>query len=1270
MNKMKRFSCFLLSTMITLYLVPNFSVSAAAANGVPEIFPKPQYIHTLGDSFKISSKVNIIGDTTDTSQAVASLKSVLAANGIAINSRSTADGTTIYIGTPSTNVVVKNALADLGLQAVDTGKKEGYSLGAKRISSTKSTIVLAGADNTGTSYAVQSFKQLLHKEAGSLTFPQIEVRDYPDMPLRGIIEGFYGAPWSHQDRLDLINFCGEHKMNTFIYAPKDDPYHREKWKEQYPTAELARMKELVDRSIKNCVNFVYAISPGLSINLTNETQFNADFALLVKKAQSVYDLGVRYFAIFLDDINNRDGANQAKVLNRFQREFIDTHAGAKPLITVPSDYCNAWISDVTYSKNLAKNLDPKINVMWTGADVIPGTMSNSDMQVPNNIYSRKMLIWWNYPVNDVYPNNIFLGPAERLDTNLSQVVSGFISNPMNQAQASRVSLFTIADFAWNTDQYDAETSWNASLKEFTGDGADALKILAENSYASNINGKRESSSITPLADKILENINTSVDVSSEAAQLKAAFKTMEAAPAIIKEKVNNPAFLNEARGYMDKLELCGKAGQIAVDMVMALRDGKMEQHWNDKQEVLKLLEQINNNSKQVGKQVIIPFIQSAVAKTDRIIKQMVSPTLTGVQDAAYITSFTESLESHPPSYMVDEDPESYYWASRSTKVGDYVGLDLQKVTTIRNVHISMGKDDSPADIIKYGKLEYSLDGQKWTAASDEMQGSDIFKHGLNIQARYIRYIATKIDADHWLVVKDFKVNMEIPEKSISDIEILNDIPVSKSIKNKLPALSWTAATHHVALKKNSYFGIRLDDIKTVKSVNIAVDSEYNAVNGVVEYSMNNRDWQTLSKIQNKKAVSLQTSIHAKFIRFRSAEENNDVVVTKFSVALEDQPVTKRVATNLSIYQDYVPSNVNDGNGNTFLWGSYDGNKSGAYVNLDLGSITNIHSIKLIMGVNGHGLDYIQQGQMQYSVDGKTWNSIGSKQASPVIQMSNLDVNARYLRYISTKEQNNWVTVGQFDVNTTMASSNLTIYQNNIPENLVDDDTNSVLWGSFNKDSKGAYISLDLGSEKILQDIKLVMDQNDHIMNGQMESSLNGRDWVAVGGPDTAATVEKTGLNLKARYVRYISTAPQSQWIKVYSFDVKPVDSFYKIYGKPQGENLYPLSNMADGMLQTAYKAESVPAGGDEITYLLSNEERATRVHVFQGKDNISNAVIQAKTSAGEWLNLGVLDKSYNAFDVPQDKDISELVITWNALAAKTPVIYEIMLQNSDKTALE
>lgn len=149
------------------------------------------------------------------------------------------------------------------------------------------------------------------------------------MSIRGTIEGFYGAPWSNADRVSQFKFYGQNKMNTYIYSAKDDDYLRANWQTLYPADKLNDLKNLVESAVENHVNFVYAISPGLSIFNSDDKISDDNFNKLTAKAQQMYDIGVRSFAIFLDDIVNYSDSNrdyhtgaQIDLLNRFENEFV------------------------------------------------------------------------------------------------------------------------------------------------------------------------------------------------------------------------------------------------------------------------------------------------------------------------------------------------------------------------------------------------------------------------------------------------------------------------------------------------------------------------------------------------------------------------------------------------------------------------------------------------------------------------------------------------------------------------------------------------------------------------------------------------------------------------------------------------------------------------------------------------------------------------------------------------------------------------------------
>ena len=179
--------------------------------------------------------------------------------------------------------------------------------------------------------------------------------------LRGIVEGFYGDPWNFDIRADLLKFCGEYNLNSYIYAPKDDPYHRGKWREPYPDDKIIELKNLVDIAVENNVHFTFAVSPGLDLNYEGE-KGEEDFQYMLNKLDSMYNIGVRDFAIFFDDLSGeQSGANQANFLNKLQNSLDKKYVDVNPLITVPTQYARNWMLDKngnikTYTKEFSTKM--------------------------------------------------------------------------------------------------------------------------------------------------------------------------------------------------------------------------------------------------------------------------------------------------------------------------------------------------------------------------------------------------------------------------------------------------------------------------------------------------------------------------------------------------------------------------------------------------------------------------------------------------------------------------------------------------------------------------------------------------------------------------------------------------------------------------------------------------------------------------------------------------------------------------------------------------
>lgn len=203
------------------------------------------------------------------------------------------------------------------------------------LSVTQKEVVIIGRDERGLYYGVQTLREMMAK--GQME--ECTVQDWPDVAFRGAIEGFYGRPWSHEHRLRQLDFYGRNKMNVYIYGPKDDPYHRQHWRDPYPEKEARQLRELVDRAHARGVNFYWAIHPGGDIRWTTEDRDN-----LVKKLEKMYDLGIRSFAVFFDDIAGEGarGEKQAELLNYVDSVFVKKHGDIAPLLLCPTIYNRAW----------------------------------------------------------------------------------------------------------------------------------------------------------------------------------------------------------------------------------------------------------------------------------------------------------------------------------------------------------------------------------------------------------------------------------------------------------------------------------------------------------------------------------------------------------------------------------------------------------------------------------------------------------------------------------------------------------------------------------------------------------------------------------------------------------------------------------------------------------------------------------------------------------------------------------------------------------------
>lgn len=415
-------------------------------------------------------------------------------------------------------------------------KAEGYYMKV-----TEKEIVIAGNDEKGLFYGIQTLLGMMKN--GKLE--TCTITDWPDVPFRGTVEGFYGTPWSHEARKSQLEFYGRNKMNVYIYGPKDDPWHRDKWREPYPEAEANRIAELLEVAKKNGVNFYWAIHPGVDIKWNDE-----DRDKLMAKLEVMYNLGVRSFAVFFDDIwgEGAKADKQAALLNYIDDNFVQVKKDVAPLILCPTEYNKGWANEQGgYLRTLGKNLNKGIEVMWTGNSVV-ACIDKPTMEWINERIDRKGYIWLNFPVNDFVRDHILMGPAYGNGLDIAGDVSGFVSNPMEYAETSKISLYGIADYCWNMEAYDYQSNWEKSIKDILPSNHEALRTFALYNKDLGPNGhgfrREEGDEIKEIAEKALGG-----DMFA-AAMLNVTCNELEMACDLLLTDNSNPQLLHELRPWI------------------------------------------------------------------------------------------------------------------------------------------------------------------------------------------------------------------------------------------------------------------------------------------------------------------------------------------------------------------------------------------------------------------------------------------------------------------------------------------------------------------------------------------------------------------------------------------------------------------------------------------------------------------------------------------------------------------------------------------------
>ena len=828
-----------------------------AAAVTADIYPKPQsetYLSEEGISLKTEVNIVLHGDQEEAS--LPKLQEALQENGYFYSVGE-------YDASKS-NIIVSSSREHCAecpeTESEALNHAEGYVLTSSDDENANGDVTIIGSDADGAYYGIMTLRQMLEQKSADDRIAEVTIEDYPEIEFRGYIEGFYGYPWTHEERMSLMEDTAKYKMNTYIYAPKDDPYHRTNWKELYPDVQAQQIAELAQAGHENNFNFCWTIHPGATLQF-NDTDFNA----LIKKYEQLYDLGVRQFGVLFDDTNDwYNGAAQVAFINRIDDEFVKKKGDVKPLIVVAARYNAAWGPSASYFTPYMRDLHEDIQIMWTGA----ATMSNISREVyewPKTWtgVDRDLAVWWNYPVNDYCDGKLVMAPLHNLNPDLDNV-TGFFSNPMQQADASKVALFSIADYTWNTDSFEYMDSWERAIEELVPEASDAFKHFAEDtSYLKDDGGTsgeflyNESWNSVGLIDNLNAAITEGTDISEPAQALMDKFIQIQEDAAALAE-IDNVNLAEEINEHREAYASLGVAGENAILALLAATDGDLSGWVEYNAAAQEALSDSNNH-------IIVSLEDSGTKQSvAEVGTQYLKPAVTNILNAAetrigesafeqFETEVTDADGTVDCSVSQDQGKYTITDAAAVLDPGEAVQIALPKAMQISSIIME-------ADVTEGLAMETSLNGLEWTAAETAVEDGAMVMD-TQTAAAFIRIVNTtdevlELNISSLAVSPVYKATPSIS----TSMGTYQEYSIDKALDGSMDTKFWSNA----APSAGSYIQVDLGKVMPLYDIKGYFDMTDSFNNGKVEISQDGIQWTEVG------AIAYET-VNGKYVTTNNAE---------------------------------------------------------------------------------------------------------------------------------------------------------------------------------------------------------------------------------------------------------------------------------------------------------------------------------------------------------------------------------------------------------------
>lgn len=1112
-----------------------------------EIYPTPHLISYDNSDFILREKANVVYEsgidayTKTRLHEVVNIKRITASTTEELinNDNQQEKVTNILVGIYNSGEYVDNYIKENNI-SISNGlfdKNDSYFLQVK-----DGNIIILGKDTDAAFYGLTTLYHIF-SQLESRTIRNLTIEDYADVVSRGFIEGYYGSPWSTEDRVELMKWSGYYKLNSYFYAPKDDPKHNAKWRELYTAEEIeTKIKPLAKAGNESKCRFVFALHPYMSspnhpnpIRYNNEANYQADLKVMQDKFEQVIEAGVRQIAILADDAPNVGSANYIKTLNdmtNWLKEKQKTYPDLK--IILPFCVQEYMHQGETYFANFPEN----VQIVMTGGKVF-GEASQSFTNNFTNRVGRGPYLWINWPCTDNSRKHLIMGGNDTfLHPNVDpSKIEGIVLNPMQQSEPSKVAIFANACYTWNIWQSKAEADqvWHDSFKyvdhnsSLETEASIAFRELSKHMMNQDMVGGdnpvtaiEESVALKPKLNSFKSAMQSKTVTVEQVDELLGEFTKLANASSTYRNQAGDKRVSGQIVYWLDCWDdttgsvisyLTAIKASINGDSTTLLEQYSMGQklYADSKNHGFQYADHIEYA--EVGVQHIVPFIKALDTFVANQVSDKANPnkgaTELTIQNVTKSNNIKISNGGGSLANVIDgnENTEVFLQAlgNDTTPAEATVTFDLGSVKTVSSVSITQGISVA-GDILSDAVVECSTNGTTWTHFGDMESKNRQTVKGQSVKVRYVR-IRNKTTISKWWRLAEVKISSSI-EYNIIKTERWAPIaanPESNLMDGNKDTFTWydpdgEANTTGDDALVGDVLGYDLGKITNLGSAYIVIgnsgsdkltryciETSLTGGSDVSEWTpvLGYEDYSGNASGIDELNIDLQ-NVEARYIRIRNLTVAGCWIKFSEFTVQESYDVAENIYTNINTT---LTAEVSQNGKEATLSNGVITLQSQEYIGLKLNTIQALDQI--IMNLSDE-----TSLQLQVSKNTVDWIDVNS---------GSQDIDARYIRIMNTGQSS--VT---FDINEFKVTSHI-IEPMHLKESNIAIEAN---WGDTRNNGKafdgnmsttnkfggnplaGQYIIYDLGQSLNLTSLRTYVADNelDFIRDAKFQISNDLQNW--------------------------------------------------------------------------------------------------------------------------------------------------------------------------------